>query len=948
VFLSLDRLTARRNKNKNKTLAIHSDYSDGSPARPRKIILKKSHSDSESTTHTAEQVQNHHLHGEGWKKKQLSPIIEILPREDYFHEKSTRPLPDPEQNYICESEGTMLHSSQLPTQKPALTRGQTVDAMVKRLSQDFNRVRGPPRAVNSAPGLITPQHRQHNNNLPFSYTKPTTHQYGSSTPTVEPTRNSPLNGGPAATARAPTAVDGQVIYAEVVVSGGSNGGAVSKQTVHTKVLPVTQSQPEEAIHPKVHTRQLEASKTYPSEKHSKELLQPLHQQHKVTVKVTDQGSDEDEGLDLTMEHSGYRQNLMDYMDEEDSYGRKGVMDSYSGGNSYISKGCFTEKRARNGEEERSSFQNCSRQEIIPNYSGNNARKEHNVRESRYESENYIFDSSARGRADGMDSRKRDFITSESYSGGMYTDGLHHHRNGEARDEVRQNILRDYKQNDNYKPKFHSDARIIPTDEDDGHGQYGKDRRELLSLSTDSNDLSSRRDRLQSRIESQRKDRFTSNKYSDIGAYKGGLLDANNEINQKSATDVSYNNRRDFLNSQLDYERNQIMQEEIRYESDKNYGLKSNRYFEPSTATTEVDTYGKKDLFADSGIEVDYRTKDSSTKNRKYNKPPAHDNELSVNNYHTQNVTRVELRNHTSDDDIEMDENNRHHISSNHYGDINEHHKTKTTNTFTSTRLIQEQKHNEAIPSSTVLIRHWVPANEEGFNNSRDKDTQVPKTKPERTQQPLLSDDEYEEYEKSRRNEYRKETAEEYRKNDNKGKGNYENGNKNGDKKATKKKQSSAMDKVRQLFTRSEKSTKKNKNKEDKVKKTVEECNEEDILTSRYTEYRGSDIDLHQESPRTPHRERKYLTSSNMELEQQETPRPAHKNWRPSEPRSPKDRRYRDQDTVYQSSHRGRSHLTRASNTDLDEGTPRSSYREGNRGEKAAGVQEEKVSVSVPL
>lgn len=946
VFLSLDRLT-RRNKNKNKSLVIHSDYSDRSPARPRKIILKKSHSDSESTSQTAVQEQNHHLHGEGQKKKQLSPIIEILPREDYFHEKnSTQPLQDPDKTYTSDSEGTMLHSSQLPTQKPTLTRGQTVDAMVKRLSQDFNRTRGPPRVVNSAPGLITPEYRQHNNNLPFSYTKPAAHQYGPSTPTMEPTRNSPLSGGPAAEARAPTGVDGQVIYAEVVVSGGSNGGAVSKQTVHTKVLPLTQSQPEEAIHPKVHVQQVETTKAYPSEAHSKESLHPFHQQHKVTVKVTDQGSDEDEGLGLSMEHNGYRQNLKDYINEGDNYGRKGVMDSYGGGNSYISKGNFVERRTRNGEEERSSLQNSSRQEIITNYSGNNARKEYTVHESRYENENYTTDSSARGRADGMDSRRRDFITSESYSGGMYNDGFHCHRNGEGKDDVRQNLLGDFSQKENYKSEFHSDARIIPPDEIDRHGHYGRDRRELLPHSTDSNDLSSRRDRLESRIESQRKDRFTSNKYSDIGAYKGGLLDARNEINQKFATDFTYSNRRDFLNSQLDYDRNPIMQEEIRHESDKNYGLKSNRYFEPSITATEVDSHGKKDLFADSGIEVDYRTKDSSTNNRKYNKPPIHDSEVPVNNYHTQNVTRVKLRNHTSDDDIEMDENIPHHNSPNHYSDINEHHKTKTNNTFTSTRLVQEQKHNEAIPSSTVLIRHWVPSNKEDFSNSRDKHTHVLKTKPEITQQPLLSDDEYEEYKKSKKDEYRKDPTEEYKKNDDKAKGNYENEHKNGDKKVTKKKQSSTMDKMRQLFTRSEKSTKKNKRKVEKVKVTEEEQDEEDILTSRYTEYRGSDIDLHQESPRTPHREKNYLRYSNMELERQETPRSAHKTWKPSEPRSPKDRGYMDQDTAYQSSYRGRNHHTMASNTDLDEGTPRPSYQERNRGGQPAGVEEEKVSISL--
>ncbi|XP_069676586.1 zinc finger CCCH domain-containing protein 13 isoform X2 [Periplaneta americana] len=777
VFLSLDRLTARRNKSKNKTLVVHSDHSDRSPVRPRKNILKKSYSDSESAAQDPSQLR---------QKKQLSPIIEAAPREDYFHEQQS----------------AMLHSSQLPTQKPALTRGHTVDAMVKRLSQDFNRSRGPPRVVTSAPGLITPEHRQHNNNLPFSYTKPS--------PTAEPTRE----GGPAA---APTAVDGQVIYAEVVVSGGGgNGGAVSKHTVHTKVP---------AFEDNAHT---------------------------VTVRVTE-GSDEDEGLG--MEHNGYRRG---------------------------------------------------------------ARKEYVVHESSYK-----LDTSVRGRADGTDSRKKDFLASESYGGGRYDDSFYHHsHNGDLKDDVRRNFLDEYR----------SDARIIPQDEVDGRGHYTRD---ILSRSIDSNDLSSRRDRLESRIESQRKDRFLSNKY------KTDSLDARNEINRKYTSDVAYNNRRDFLNSQLDYE------------SDRNYGLKTSRYFESSTTTTEHDSYGKKDLFADSGIEVDYRVKDS-TIGRKYDKSSSHETKVPTSNhYPTQNVTRVELRTRTSDDeDMEVND-----------------HRTKTTNTFTSTRLVQEQKHAEAIPSSTVLIRHWVPPTKEEVKS---KHTQTLKTKSEKTQQALLSDEEYEDYERSRRRdehrreavedyrreavgdhrreavgdhrreavadhrrepvadhrretvtehrreaveEHRREVMEEHRKGDDKDKASEEKAHRNGEKKATKKKQSSAMDKMRQLFTRSDnKSSKKNKKKEEKVKVIIEEDEgDQDPLTSRYTEYRGSDIDLSQESPRPPYRDRSHLRASSTEREQQETPR--------SPRRSPRIR-----DHSPKSSHRSMSHHTRASNSELDEGTPRTSHR----------------------
>jgi hypothetical protein len=956
VFLSLDRLKAKQNKNKNKTLVIHSDHSDRSPPRPRKNILKKSYSDSESTLQIPVEEKNHHLHGEGQKKKQLSPIIEVLPRDDYFQKPTS--THDPEKTDTSQRDSTMLHSSQLPTQKPPLTRGQTVDAMVKRLSQDFNQTRGPPRVVNSAPGLITPEHRQHNNNLPFSYTKPTIQQYGSSTPTVEPTQNSPLNGGPAAATRAPTAVDGQVIYAEVVVSGGGgSGGAVSKQTVHTKVLPVTQTQLEEPIQPKIHTRQLD--KTHFQQAHDRYSSQALpkesspFQQHKVRVKVTDQGSDEDEGLGLTMEHSSHRHKLTGYMDEGNGCGRKGVMDSYSGGNSYTSTKRFVEKRIINGEEERSSLQNSSRREIRTDYSGNNVRKEYSVHESRYENENYNTDPSVRGRADGMDSKKKDVIMSENYnSGGKHDDSFYRNYNGKPKDGVRRNLLDDCTENENYKSEFYSDARIIPLEETDVH------RRELLSRGTGSSDLSSRRDRLESRIESQRKDRFVSSKYSDVG-YGGDHLDTRNEINRKYATDVTFNNRHDFLNSQLDYNRNPTTQEQVGHENDKNYGLKSTQYFETTTTKTEVDSYSKKDLFADSGIEVDYRTKDSSKNNRKYDELQVRDTKTPINNHHLQSVTRVELGKHSydrisdndvdddgddDDDDKGMDENLHYHRSSNHYSDINDHHKPKSSNTFTSTRLVQEQKHNEVIPSSTVLIRHWVPLNKEDSSNSKNKYTQVSKTRPERNQQPLLSDDD--DYEKSRKaDEYIKQPAEEYRKTDNKEKGSDEIGHRSPDTKVTKKKHSSTMEKMRQLFTRSDKSMKKNKKKEDKVKVSVEEDEEVDLLTSRYTEYRGSDTDVHKESPRTLHQERSHLRSSNTELEQHETPRPTHRNGRPSERGSPKDRRYLDQETAYQSSHSGRSPYTRTSKTDLDKSIPRPSNQEGNR-TQSSGLQEHKVGVYV--
>jgi len=313
------------------------------------------------------------------------------------------------------------------------------------------------------------------------------------------------------------------------------------------------------------------------------------------------------------------------------------------------------------------------------------------------------------------------------------------------------------------------------------------------------------------------------------------------------------------------------------------------------------------------------------------------------------VKKAELRNdsydHISDDDDDDDaddtginQNLHHHRSSNHYSNIDDHHKTNSTNTFTSTKLVQEQKHNEAIPTSTVLIRHWAPMNKEDSSDSKNKHTQVSKARPEKSTQPLLSDDE--DYEKSRTaDEYVKQPAEEYRKTYEKEKGSDEKGQRSADTKVTKKKHSSTMAKVKQLFTRNEKSVKRNKKKEEKVKGSVDEDEEVDPLTSRYTEYRGSNADVRTEGSRALHQDRSHLRSSNMELEQV-TSRPAQKNGKISERASPKDRRYLDQDPAYQSSHYGRSQYTRMSNMNLDKNISIPSNLEGNRGQ-LSGAEEHK-------
>lgn len=97
----------------------------------------------------------------------------------------------------------MIHSSQQPVEKLPLTKGRTVDTMVKRLSIDTG---SPPPKPNVmvAPNVAI----QHNNNKPFSYIR------GLSPEKMSPPKPS-----------------SPVIYAQVVC-GNQNGESKQKQTVH--------------------------------------------------------------------------------------------------------------------------------------------------------------------------------------------------------------------------------------------------------------------------------------------------------------------------------------------------------------------------------------------------------------------------------------------------------------------------------------------------------------------------------------------------------------------------------------------------------------------------------------------------------------------------------------------------------------------------------------------
>nr|CAI5839173.1 unnamed protein product [Callosobruchus analis] len=100
----------------------------------------------------------------------------------------------------------MIHSSQKPVDKLPLTKGRTVDPMVKRLSRDAGSSPPPKPNVMVAPHASV----QHNNNQPFSYTR------GLSPEKYTETVQNP--GSP-------------IIYAQVVC--GNNTSGPKKQTIHT-------------------------------------------------------------------------------------------------------------------------------------------------------------------------------------------------------------------------------------------------------------------------------------------------------------------------------------------------------------------------------------------------------------------------------------------------------------------------------------------------------------------------------------------------------------------------------------------------------------------------------------------------------------------------------------------------------------------------------------------
>nr|CAD7400479.1 unnamed protein product [Timema poppensis] len=844
-FLSLRR---------NKTRKSRSDYSDTSPSPPlRGIKKKKSHSDSEAPLQflVPDTVQ---VEG-NVKKKQLSPIIEASPKEDYFEGKrcavkninrGENKVTDHKRGGLVSSEDTM-HSSQV-TPKPVLTRGRNVDVMVKRLSQDTKLGRGPPRHLNTAVGLVTPgEERQHNNNLPFSYTK--------STPTAHD-RAAPRGG----------------------VSKLSDGVVAGRPVAPTDG----------------HDRR---SNKDPAPQPPKLKSEPV------------QVSDEDEGLGLTMDYgNGYRRSSAEYLESEiKSYGKKGFrMGDDSLGNDYSTemngyKGKQREYSSFGGQDKfginnNNNLKNSSRLVRVDygkDMTGSVSKKEYVVHESsRYESGDYIMDPPGRGRADGMDSWKKESML-ENYE--RYEDDFPRRKERDSNmSPIR--MVDDYVGNKGFKTEYRSESRFSKDEVDnDRHYRRSEVKHDPLiePQIINRNDLSLRRDRLQSRIESKSTERLIN---SRLQQEKRDVLDSKGDDSNKKypsdtripSSDAAFHNRREFLNSQINFDKIPI-KSDARYENEKSYANNS-RFIE--SIATETDSYSRKDILADSGIEVDYRKDSTGTMGHS-----AYDDNLinkghlspskpkvTLNGRQPHNVSKVDLNGHSKErisDSEDVVENNQYHHGSNRNTSYS---KQTTSDSFMSTRLVKEQKKTtEAIPSSTVLIRHYAPSSKESTTdlrgNSKYRNLSHVNTDPQEEQmdpKEWNTKEQLREEERNENDELKKteSTKKEGKKKENKQK---ESEKKEEIKTVPKKKPVTTMDKMRQLFSRGDTKTLKKNKKDDKVKggkMKKGEDEREDPLTSRYSEYKGSNMVMNESTPRSSSRlqqqQRNFssdMEDDNVELEE---------------------------------------------------------------------------------
>ena len=152
-----------------------------------------------------------------------SPLSDVNSHADYFDEKPTKGLAIPNgKEFFSEDLDTIpttdkmtskysksvetVHSSQMPAERPTLTKGATVNKMIKRLS--IERLSPPPTVIQAGG---------------FSYTNP------SSPPAYSPTK--PL---PPFTLLTKSEPSNDIVYAQVVCNSDGSKKSSSKETVHNK------------------------------------------------------------------------------------------------------------------------------------------------------------------------------------------------------------------------------------------------------------------------------------------------------------------------------------------------------------------------------------------------------------------------------------------------------------------------------------------------------------------------------------------------------------------------------------------------------------------------------------------------------------------------------------------------------------------------------------------
>lgn len=210
---------------------MSSRSSQNAKQRDKARVQLHSHSFNQTNSSDSDTAPHGTLHK---KKAPLSPITEVnspllsdvLSRTDYFDKPSTRltngkgfassedlDLIAPTDKLTSKHSKSVdsMHSSQMPAERPALTKGAAVNKMIKRLS--IERLSPPPQVIQAGG---------------FSYTHPQL------SPSSSPTKHKSLS--PPLTKPSETSHN-DIVYAQVVCnelkSGDGSKRAMSKETVHS-------------------------------------------------------------------------------------------------------------------------------------------------------------------------------------------------------------------------------------------------------------------------------------------------------------------------------------------------------------------------------------------------------------------------------------------------------------------------------------------------------------------------------------------------------------------------------------------------------------------------------------------------------------------------------------------------------------------------------------------